>query len=180
MKHYNLVHAAERDFRFSCGVENCTRIYRNVRSYQLHLRMKHRDFYESHVQHHGQNNALANNIDTSYTETGDPLENQFERNAPQMLDIDVEDEAIADPQGERHYDVHHHLAVVMLNLREKFKVSEAACSFIAQHLQSRVLSCDKLLVPCFMSPPLQIVFGILSLQKQYLLEQSLIQSPTFG
>ena len=141
MKHYDLVHATEPDFSFCCGVENCSRIYRNVRSYEFHLKIKHREFYEHHVRR-VQNVAVVNgprpNIDVGYIGIEDPFENPDERNDNADLDIEQEGEAILHAPGAGRYDIYRHLTIVMLSLREKYNVSETACSFVAQQIQSLV------------------------------------------
>ena len=135
MKHYNLVHVTERNFKFSCGVQDCPKVYRNVRSYQFHLRTKHREFYNTYVgqhEHHAQDDGL--DIDTSYMGIVDEEDPVVENPHP-----------LIPPPRHNNYDIHHHVAVVMLNLREKYKVSETACSFVAQQLQTFVnLSSDQI------------------------------------
>ena len=43
IRHVGLVHSHEANFRVTCGIEGCTRAYRNFSSYKKHMYVKHRD-----------------------------------------------------------------------------------------------------------------------------------------
>ena len=145
LKHYDLVHAMEGNFRFTCGVRSCPKTYKSTRSYQRHLTKEHKEYCERHNLNHrggGDGDAAADDhnvveqgpIDLSYLEVFNEDDMDVNQDLHQQ-DIIAQQPLQPVPD---EYDIHRHVAMIMLNLREKFKVSESTCSFVAQQLQTLV------------------------------------------
>ena len=46
--HYRFVHQHEHDFQLSCGVDGCSRTYKQTNSFIKHVKRKHPDFHDTH------------------------------------------------------------------------------------------------------------------------------------
>ena len=132
LKHYSLVHALERDFQVTCGIDDCSNRYKNIRSYQLHIKKAHKHFYADHLSRN--NRASENDIDYTAEVDSDYSSHDHDGGSDAL-------QVNAGPDAQRvvpHFDYHKRLACFLLTLRENHKVSLAACTAVANEMDNIV------------------------------------------
>lgn len=127
IRHYRYVHETPNGrFRIVCGISGCHKTCLAVRSLLKHIKQKHANFYEEHVARKSevQNVAIRASgdkpsLENESLEVSDGVCNQ-------LGDV---------TQGQCNMvDVERKVALFLLKLRELFKVSGKACTFIASQM----------------------------------------------
>lgn len=105
----------------TCTIEGCHRVFKNSRSFQVHVKKKHPTFWARYGRS-GQNVEDFDNIDE--------LNSGSDRS-----DSDNEHENIENEQVEDHIDTDFKSTQFLLGLREKYKVNDQTCSYVAEEVQ---------------------------------------------
>lgn len=126
LKHYSLRHVMDTKFYVVCGIDDCSMQYKNIRSYERHLKQRHKDFHTLHVANRPDQGASADYVSLVPEEecgTGD------------LTIFPAEDTPIVNSHVPQ-LDYHHHLASFLLRLREGNNVSQATCSCVTQEMET--------------------------------------------
>ncbi|XP_072018537.1 uncharacterized protein [Amphiura filiformis] len=117
IKHLKHNHVLNRDFKITCGVNECRRTYKMVRKLVNHIRSKHKDFADQHLPLRRNLQNLPGNGDQSNDGDSDHQE------------LEEEEEEQILPE-EYQIDYKHLVSHLFVEAREKYKVSGKACEFI--------------------------------------------------
>ena len=133
IKHYRHGHSMQR---IQCNVNGCHKLQKTVRAYLHHIKCKHDVFWMEHCTRRNYRNQYINDRD-----------NEEEA-------IDNDDVGDDFPGHDNHYqeplvNENHEVSSFLLGLREEFKTTTNACSYVAngisdimksyrEHLNERV------------------------------------------
>ncbi|KAJ8017809.1 Sterile alpha motif domain-containing protein 3 [Holothuria leucospilota] len=118
LQHYRYLHKGP-DSKITCSVEGCHHIFSSARSFQRHIRSKHSEFWNEHGAHRQRNNDL-----NLWDDDNDGAENGIlDNDDGEFIEI-----ARVDPDPERL------VVSFLIGLREKYKISNEACSFVAREV----------------------------------------------
>lgn len=125
LKHLELIHSQEAGFKYICYVQHCPCIYSSIRTYRNHLKKKHPEFFQEHFHVRQQQDSidLTYAVDEGHSDDDRDIDNQ----------VALQPRAVV-PK----FDFQKRIATFTVNLREKFKASEAVCSAVVQEMQTMV------------------------------------------
>ena len=124
LKHYKFGHGTDPQFRITCSIRGCAKLYCNVRTYLRHVKSKHELVYIQHFQN----------------------PNRFANDAPEVGEVANYNEDEIPEDEPFHYehvpvDENHEVSLFLLNLREIYKTSQTSCTFVANEFADIMKKC---------------------------------------
>ncbi|KAJ8032742.1 hypothetical protein HOLleu_22774 [Holothuria leucospilota] len=126
LKHYRYIHSAVgTESNIRCNIQGCQWLSRNVRTFRIHIKNRHKDFWETHGKIVPiQNNSCEEDLQS---DNDDPLDvGEVRENAPECDDPPQEDCEL--------FDAFKEASQFILGLREQYKLSDQSCSYIAEEV----------------------------------------------
>ncbi|XP_072047514.1 uncharacterized protein [Amphiura filiformis] len=125
IRHYRYGHVGP-EFQIICNVQGCQKSYRNVRSFQVHVKAKHQDFWFEHYNQNRQNQQE---------------QEQAENEQLDDINDDVELEIQGNQVGNEPIDMNRKACSTLLKLREMHKCTESACDYVADEIADMIKCC---------------------------------------
>ena len=120
LKHYEYVHARVSDFRVICGIGGCQRPYTSIRCLKRHINKIHAQFAKVHLTY------MEGDVNLEYLQTtneASDIQREDNHEANQCNDVQL-----------LNFDYSKRLSNVLLHLRDKLKVGQAAISFVSDEI----------------------------------------------
>lgn len=132
LRHYRHCHVNEVGFAITCRIDGCHKIYKNTRSYTIHIRKCHLQFWNTHL-------GLQKKSVASSRPNEDKEMAGVQSSCTDDIVLDMNDSADYDDTDLITYtDFSKKVASFLLQLREKFFVQGSACSFAALEIKDIV------------------------------------------
>ncbi len=130
LDHYKYVHSNEPGFQIVCRVDDCPKVYQNVKSLYYHIKNKH----PAAAQHLNKRNVTSRGVEVLQDLSCDQFDDSEMAEIPEQNDLTRQGEGFRQPRVEHDYDKQH--AMFLLNMREYQKVPQSACNKISDQMQS--------------------------------------------
>ena len=119
LRHIGVVHSWEPDFKISCGINGCPKVYASYRSYRKHIIKKHQELLvdEFTVEQNGTNNITVVENDINNTMV-----------VEECSDSNIDESGSPDPL--------HNKAAFLLKLKEERRVSQKAINGIVDDMNT--------------------------------------------
>lgn len=125
LQHYRYLHRGPNS-RITCNILGCFRSFASSRTFQIHVRNKHSNFWAEH----GRQRNIIDNVGILEIDN-DVDEGLIENDANGQAQIMVPPQAV-DVNSDRE------VASFMIGFREKFKVCHQACNFLASEFSDLI------------------------------------------
>jgi hypothetical protein len=125
--HFRFVHQHEHDFQLSCGVDGCSRTYKQTNSFIKHVKREHPDFHDTHFSKWKNTKRHPGALDALH-EYGEQDNDSMEN------DVQVDHENLENNSAASSVDFKKQFALFLLHLREKSKLPSNAVVAVAKEI----------------------------------------------
>ena len=131
MKHVHHVHSYQSNFSVVCGISGCPRTYNKFSSYKKHVYRVHRQDCNLGI---GQPITLLPITDATDTEAICDIVQPLEESVDE--ECGIIDDTTGQPQQQHVTAVSHHAAMMLLQLKQKYKLSQVALDAVTEEFTS--------------------------------------------
>ena len=117
IKHLRLLHVSQPDFKVTCGINGCQRVYKNFGTFKNHLYAMHNDGIEPNMivaaSTRDKEVSTSGNDTSDYTPTEESINTGQDEISDQAMEIDTSPE-----------NLQRSSALFLLGLKEKHKLTQ--------------------------------------------------------